>query len=273
MIVMLNEEYITKKDEKYLIKRKFDGIEYFFGEFLTINEAISKKEWLDAHGWPVSLEVSEKIELIDSSKDAPSFNIGLTKSYEDEFPIYDPLKFNCNTQNRSYEQDILDMVYEVQFIKEDSKIPFPQSDDLNRFIFIGQCLLKKDLSKEEMRRYNQIGNRIVNMYTSTGFYFHVFDKYKKDNKIYYKLSDKGKDIFESNEYDRNLKICKCIFEHEILYKIFMDSLVNENISKTNIVNIMLQYDLNLKSMVTIERRAQCISSWMHWIFRLMNIEI
>lgn len=33
---------------------------------------------------------------------------------------------------------------------------------------------------------------------------------------------------------------------------------------------MLQYDLNLNSMVTIERRAGCISSWMHWIFNLMN---
>ena len=272
MIIMLNEEYITNNNEKYLIKREFDGIEYFFGEFLTIEEAISKKEWLDAHGWPVSLEVSEKAGLIDSSENA-SFKVGLNNSYEDECPIYDPLKFNCNTQNMSYEQDILDMAYDVQFIKEDSKIPFPQSDDLNRFIFIGQCLFKKDLSKEEMREYNKIGNRIVNMYTSTGFYFHVFKKYKKNNKIYYKLSDKGKYIFSLNEYDRNLNICKCILEHEILHKIFMECLLNKSISKNDIVTIMLQYDLNLKSMVTIERRAQCISSWMHWIFRLMDIEI
>lgn len=272
MIIMLNEDYITKNDKKYLIKREFDGIEYSFGEFLTIEEAISKKEWLDAHGWPVSLEVLEKMGLTDSSEDT-SFNVDLNKDYDDEFRIYDPLKFNCNTQNRSYKQDILDMVHDVQFIKEDFKIPFPQSDDLNRFIFIGQCLLKKDLSKEEMRRYNQIGNRIVNMYTSTGFYFHVFEKYKKDNKIYYKLSDKGRHIFSSNEYDRNLNICKCILEHEILHKIFMECLLNKSISKNNIVSIMLQYDLNLKSMVTIERRAQCISSWMHWIFRLMGIEI
>ena len=251
MITMSDEEYILENNGKYTITREFDGIEYFFGEFLTIDEAISKKQWLDRHGWPVSIEYLKK----------------------DDLNVYDPLKFECNILNRAYEKDILEMVKDISFIEENPKIPFPQSDDLNRFIFIGQCLLENDLSKEDIKQSNLIGNRIVNMYTSTGFYFHVFDKYKKDNKIYYKLSDKGKDIFESNEYDRNLKICKCIFEHEILYKIFMDSLVNENISKTNIVNIMLQYDLNLKSMVTIERRAQCISSWMHWIFRLMNIEI
>ena len=260
MINMLEEEYIFDKNGKYIIKREFEGFEYFFGEFLTIDEANSKKQWLDSHGWPVNIETLKKVKSENSLK-------------KDDLNVYDPLEFECNTLNRSYEHDILEMVKNICFIEENPKIPFPQSDDLNRFIFIGQSLLENDLSKNDIKQSNLIGNRIVNMYTSTGFYFHVFEKYKKDNKIYYKLSDKGKKIFESNEYDRNLNICKCIFEHEVLYNIFMDSLVNENISKTNIVNIMLQYDLNLKSMVTIERRAQCISSWMHWIFRLMEMHI
>ena len=257
---MFDEEYISEKDGKYLIKREFDGIEYFFGEFLTFDDAIAKKEWLDSHGWPVSIETLKKVKSSDSLKN-------------DDLNVYDPLEFECNKLNRSYEHDILELVNDISFIEENPKIPFPQSDDLNRFIFIGQNLLKKDLSKEDIKQSNSIGNRIVNMYTSTGFYFNVFEKYKKDKKIYYKLSDKGRDIFGSNEYDRNLMICKCIFEHEILYKIFMDCLSNNNVSKDNIVNIMLQYDLNLNSMVTIERRAGCVSSWMHWIFRLMDITI
>ena len=53
----------------------------------------------------------------------------------------------------------------------------------------------------------------------------------------------------------------------------MDCLSNNSISINNIVDIMLQYDLNLNSMVTIKRRAGCISSWMHWIFNLINCEI
>ena len=249
---MLDEDYISKKKDKYIIQREFEGIEYFFGEYSTIDEAISRKKWLDSHGWPVSKETLKKIDEVNS-------NIS---------EIYDPLKFNINTQNKSYKQDILNLMGNI--IEEDSKIPFPQSDDLNRFIFIGQCLFKEDLSKEDIKQSNKIGDRIVNMYTSTGFYFHVFEKYKKDNKIFYKLSDKGKVIFSLDEYNRNLNICKCILEHEIFYKIFMDCLSNNNINKQNIVNIMLNYDLNLKSMVTIERRAGCVSSWMHWIFNLMN---
>lgn len=272
LINMLIEEYITKKDGKYLIKREFEGIEYFFGEFSTLDEALSKKEWLDSHGWPVSLEVLEKSNLRNSSDNDNSSDED-SRVYSKNEEVYDPLRFECNTQNMSYEQDVLNILEDIVFIEEDPKIPFPQSDDLNRFIFIGQSLLKKDLSKEEIKQSNQIGNRIVNMYTSTGFYFHVFEKYKKDKKIFYKLSDKGRYIFGLNEYDRNLNICKCIFEHNILYNIFNDCLLNKVISKDNIVNIMLQYDLNLNSMVTIKRRAQCISSWMHWIFRLMDRDI
>lgn len=34
----------------------------------------------------------------------------------------------------------------------------------------------------------------------------------------------------------------------------------------------MQYDLNLNSMVTVKRRAQCISSWIHWIFNLIQCE-
>ena len=189
---------------------------------------------------------------------------------DDYYDVYDPSKVKI-TNNTNYKRDILKLIENKNFIEESSNIPFPQSDDLNRFIYIGQILIKTDLSKENLKELNQIGNRIVNFYASTGFYFHLFEKYKKDNTIYYKLSDKGKYIFELDEYQRNINICKCILEHEILYRIFRDCLSKSSISKNNIVNIMLQYDLNLNSMVTIERRAGCISSWMHWIFDLMNI--
>ena len=188
---------------------------------------------------------------------------------DDYFDIYDPLRVKI-TKNPHYRRDILNLLGNGEFIEESHNIPFPQSDDLNRFIFIGETLLKTDLNKENIKQLNQIGNRIVNFYISTGYYFQIIEKYKNDNKIYFKLSDKGREIFELDDYNRNLNICKCILEHEILYKIFIDCLANNSISKDNIVDIMLQYDLNMKSMVTIKRRAQCISSWMHWIFNLMN---
>lgn len=259
---MTNEEYIILDEEKYIVTRTFDTSKYIFGEFDTLEEAIKKRDELDYDGWPL---YDEFLVVEENNKSQ------VIKIDGEDFEVYEPSKIKIEN-NPNYRRDILNLVENIEFIEESSKIPFPQSDDLNRFIFIGRTLLKKDLSKEDIRLTNQIGNRIVNMYTSTGFYFHVFEKYKKDNKVYYKLSDKGRSIFELNEYQRNLNICKCILEHEILYKIFIDCLSNKSISKNNIVDIMLKYDLNLNSMVTIKRRAGCISSWMHWIFNLINYE-
>ena len=192
-------------------------------------------------------------------------------SAEPDFEFYDKERFVVNNGRKNYKSDVLKIIKEINFIEEDPKIPFPQSDDLNRFIFLGQHLLEKDMSKSEIKQLNQVHERIVNMYTSTGLYFRVFEKYRKNNIIFYKLSDKGKRIFQLDEYNRNLNICRCIFEHEIFHRIFLICFLKNRINKNDIVEIMLQYDLNMDSMVTINRRAGCVSSWMHWIFRLMGI--
>lgn len=257
---MTNEEYIILDGEKYIVTRTFDTGKYIFGRFDTLEEAIKKRDELDYDGWPLYEEF-----LADKEINKPH----VIKIDGEYYEVYDPLKVKI-VYTPNYQIDILDLLDNIEFIEESSNIPFPQSDDLNRFSYIGQILLKTDLNKENLKELNQIGNRIVSFYVSTGFYFHLFEKYKKDNKIYYKLSDKGRHIFELDEYQRNLNICKCILEHEILYKIFKDCLSNKSVSRNNIIDIMLQYDLNLNSMVTIKRRAQCISSWMHWIFNLMN---
>lgn len=192
---------------------------------------------------------------------------------QSNFEFYDPKTFVINKDKKNYKSDILKIIKDINFIKEDPKIPFPQSDDLNRFIFLGEHLLENDMSKDEIKQLNQVHERIVNMYTSTGLYFRVFEKYRKNNTIFYNLSDKGKWIFQLDEYNRNLNICRCIFEHEVFHRIFLVCFLKKMINKNDIVEIMLQYDLNMDSMVTIKRRASCVSSWMHWVFRLMGIDI
>ena len=256
-----NEEFFEDNDFERMGIDEFDGVEYIWN--------LSKLHLITLHDGKYFIKkdlINKFIKKHYIDEKPQKIKIG-----EDYYPVYDPSKVKI-TNNSNYRRDILKLLENNIFIEELDNIPFPQSDDLNRFIYIGEILSKTDLNNENMKQLNQIGTRIVHFYISTGFYFHLFEKYKKDNKLYYKLSDKGRYIFELNEYDRNLNICKCILEHEILYKIFMDCFTNNNISKDNIVNIMLQYDLNLNSMVTIKRRAGCISSWMHWIFNLMNID-
>ena len=259
---MTTEEYIIHDGSEFIVTRTFNNDKYIYGRFDTLEEAIKKRDEIDYDGWPLYEEF-----LVDKKIKEPHVIKIDGKDYE----VYDPSKIEI-ANNHNYKIDIMNLVENVEFIEESSKIPFPQSDDLNRFIFICETLLKTDLNKENIKQLNQIGNRIVNFYISTGYYFQVIEKYKNDNKIYFKLSDKGREIFELDEYQRNINICKCILEHEILNRIFIDCLSNNSISKNNIVDIMLQYDLNLNSMVTIKRRAGCISSWMHWIFNLINAE-
>lgn len=186
------------------------------------------------------------------------------------YDVYDPSKVKIISNSSSYRRDIMFLAKNIDFIEESVNIPFPQSDDLNRFIFLGKHLFERDLSKQDVKKLNQVHDRIVNMYTSTGFYFKIFEKYKSNGEIFYRLNEKGKSIFKLNDYDLNIAICYCILEHKIFNEIFFDCISKNKIKISNIVDIMLKYDLNLKSMVTIKRRAGCVSSWMHWIFNLMD---
>ena len=187
---MTNEEYILLFGEKYIVTRTFDNNKYVFGKFDTLEEAIKKRDKLDYDGWPLYPEFIVEDEIDQSH---------IIKISGGDYEVYDPSEVKISN-NPNYKRDVMTLIENIEFIEESSNIPFPQSDDLNRFIFIGQTLLKKDLNKEDIKKSNQIGNRIVNMYTSTGFYFHIFEKYKQDNKIYYKLSDKGRYIFDLDEY-------------------------------------------------------------------------
>ena len=185
---MINEEYIMLCNEKYIVYRTFYNEKYIFGQFDSLEEAIKKRDELDYEGWPLYDECI--VDEIDSSD--------INKKDDGDFEVYDPSKVKI-ANNPNYRIDIMNLIGNIEFIEESLKIPFPQSDDLNRFIFIGRTLLKKDLSKEEIRLSNQIGNRIVNMYTSTGFYFHVFEKYKNDKSAFLFSINKKKKYIARND--------------------------------------------------------------------------
>ena len=197
-------------------------------------------------------------------------NIDLLNKFIDKYRIdsnldvYNSETFVLNKNNDSYKQDILNIANNIDFIEEDPS-------NLNRFIFICQHLMEKDLSKKEFKEINQVHDRIVYMYMGMGLYFKIFEKYKSDDQIFVKLNIKGKAIFELDEYYRNIGICHCILEHKIFHEVFMDCFNKQDINIDSIVEIMHNYDLNLNSEVTIRRRAQCVSSWMHWMFKLMDL--
>ena len=80
---MINEEYISKKEDKFIINRVFDGVKYSFGEFSSLEEAKSRVEWLERHGWPIRVEDLNN-DLNDSFLNV-SFKVG--KSYKHGFMV------------------------------------------------------------------------------------------------------------------------------------------------------------------------------------------
>ena len=170
--------------------------------------------------------------------------------------------------NNSYEKDILNILDGIVIVKS-PKIPFPQANDLNQLILIGSNLMDENLTKSSIKQLIGHHERIVDIYISSGLYLGIFEKYHLDDEIFYKLSIKGKSLFKLDDYNRNIGICHCILEHEIFYIIFNRCLENNEIRSDLIIEIMNQYDLKLNSDVTIKRRSSCVSSWMHWIFKLM----
>lgn len=114
--------------------------------------------------------------------------------------------------------EIIKILNEVTFIEE-PKVPFPQADTFTRIICICEHLLNGDMSANEITDLNKFTKRQKDYYTNAGIYLSLIEKYKNGNKVFYKLSDKGKFIFKLDEYYRDLELCKCFFEHTIFHHV------------------------------------------------------
>ena len=80
----MNEDYISKKVEKFIITRIFDGVKYSFGEFSSLEDAKTRVEWLEGHGWPISVK-----DLTHDESNDPFLNVSFKvgKSYKHGFMV------------------------------------------------------------------------------------------------------------------------------------------------------------------------------------------
>ncbi|MBE6503709.1 MAG: hypothetical protein E7Z76_05410 [Methanobrevibacter sp.] len=259
-----NDAFFDENDFEIMGVDEFTGYEYIWDlSKLNLINLHDDKFFIDSDKIDEFIEKHYLSQYDDSSK------ISVNETNEEDYEVYDSSKVKIQN-NPNYRKDIMYLAENVYFTIEEPEIPFPQANDLNRFIFLSQHLFERDLNKQEIKRLIGVHDRLVNMYTGVGLYFKIYDKYRSNGKVFYCLNEKGNSIFRLNEYDRNMSICYCILEHEIFNEVFFDCISNNEIKTSNIVDIMLTYELNLNSMVTIKRRANTVSSWMHWIFDLIN---
>ena len=162
-------------------------------------------------------------------------------------------------------EEIVNILNEVHFIEE-PKVPFPQADTFTRIICICEHLLNEDMSANEIIELNKFTSRQKDYYVNAAIYLSLIEKYRKDNKIFFKLSSRGIFIFELNEHERDLELCKCLFEHTVFHNVFSVYLLENSISLNDIVEIMYDHNLyNLNNRQVYRRRGKTVLSWINWV--------
>lgn len=161
-------------------------------------------------------------------------------------------------------KEIITILNEVRFIKE-PKVPFPQADSFTRIICICEHLIDEDMSANEIIELNKFTSRQKDYYANAGIYLSLIEKYKVKNKVFYKLSEKGRIIFNSNEYERDLELFKCLFEHTVFHDVFSFYLRNNDLNLNNVVEIMYDHDLNVSNPQVYRRRGKTVLSWINWV--------
>lgn len=162
-------------------------------------------------------------------------------------------------------RDIVDILNNVHFVEE-PKVPFPQADTFTRIICICEHLLMRNMSANDIIELNKFTSRQKDYYTNAAIYLSLIVKYKEGNKVFYKLSNRGKHIFELGEYERDLELCKCLFEHTVFHHVFSVYLVNNEIDLDEIIEIMHDHPLyNINNAQIYRRRGKTVLSWIRWV--------
>jgi len=178
------------------------------------------------------------------------------------------------------EQDILNIIKNIKIVDE-PEVPFPQANSFDRVISLLEMLNTDTIrSKEEITEEFEFDPRQTDYYFNAGKYLGFLEETKivvdengkKEEKTAITLTSRGKSLFNISHKNRQLEYVKAILEHQVFYETFNEYKKN-NITKEKLIQLMKDADLyNLKSDVTIERRASTIQRWIEWITNLYEVK-
>lgn len=166
-------------------------------------------------------------------------------------------------------ETILEILDKTKTIKE-PEIPFPQADSFERVINLCELLNQKEfITKEEITQNYDFDARQTDYYSNAGKYLGLVEigKDPLNGQVGCYLTEKGKQVFNTNLIDRQKEFVKLIVSHlafKQTLKVYFDN--SEMPTKENIVEIMKESNLhNIGSESTFFRRASTINGWINWI--------
>jgi len=167
--------------------------------------------------------------------------------------------------------DIIGVFNSIRIIEE-PQVPFPQADSMARIVDLLSILADSgELTADDITTNYAFTSRQTAYYTSAAIYLGLVDK-RRDDTVYYFLSDTGHRIMRLKHKQKYLNIVSAILKHEVFYKVFREFLQTASpVPIHRIVQIMNEcYLYNVSSQDTVHRRAQTVKKWIEWILDLQS---
>lgn len=197
-----------------------------------------------------------------------------------EYKFENPNKYDSiqlvKRKNYSFEQLTITLEQLFNLSKQnyvtEPKVPFPQADNFNRIINLGELLKNNDnevLTREYITNHYAFDVRQTNYYIDALRYLGLAERKHLSGRIpYYYLTNVGNEIFGMSSKNRNIALIQKILEHEVFNKVFTEWLKNGRPNSDIIVSLMKTSNLyRIESDSTFMRRSSTIAGWINWIFK------
>lgn len=169
---------------------------------------------------------------------------------------YNPIEMN----------DITNIMSNIEFLKEDSSIPFPQANTFNIVLDLMGQLNIQDMSPDDITSFLEYDPRQTNYYIDAAKYLGFVKK--EDRK--YTLTDYGIQIMKMNHKDKTLEIVKSILSHKPFY-IAMDQYINNfSFDTDKIAKSIDECRDEINMISTAKRRTSTVTAWIKWILNITS---
>lgn len=162
--------------------------------------------------------------------------------------------------------DIQNIMSQVEFVKEDNSVPFPQANSFYRVLDLINELNNQELSASDIADIYEFDIRQANYYLAAAQYLGLVVKDKN-----YKLSDRGKCIMQMSHKNKNLEIISIILSHKPFYCALEQYLVNFEFDYSEIAKVIYENRDEINSTGTAERRTSTVVAWVKWIIELTTV--
>lgn len=171
-------------------------------------------------------------------------------------------------------KDVYDSIEDIEVISDnmngESSVPFIQADNFERIVSLLENMYDNPMTSEEIIELMKFTIRQKEYYFNAGKYLGLFQRIKEDKVTKYGLTNVGVAVYKKSYKERQLELVKLILSHRIFRELFREIIETGMIpDKGRVVELELEY--NVCSIDVASRRATSVTSWLNWIFNLVNI--